>query len=360
MNHSPRYCLFLAACLLLLACGFIKTDIEHAPWQDLGCDSTQQVSDLSIYDLAQPFYESDTLLEQNIVPRAVFVAIAAPDGTIKATGVTPLPEQHPQLITTPVGVNSLNSTWIEQEFLGGLATAPRYLYTRWEQLLLNDRNDFLDKRDTIKSLMAQKHKSIRVISDLRSIANQRKYLKRKRTAAPVSMHNFGLAADFAIMRGRRISNNLASYRPLDTLTAQFGLTWGGNFVGFMDVGHIQYFKNGAELIRKYPVLRYEFEPYRPHYLSTMQKAVANGKLQKSEDTAELLTTMNELRKNQACPCHNPHVAIPKATIQRIQEKLQAASYQQSSDLLLVGDLASQTISLVSAKSTISYQLGKWR
>ncbi|MDI9878206.1 M15 family metallopeptidase [Flectobacillus longus] len=346
--------------LSLLACSFLKDSVEDATWQDLGCDTTQKVSTLAIYDMVQPFYETDTFLQLNIKPTAIYVATVGLRQEIKMTGYKLDSLNQPMEIPNIAGTSGITSTWIEQAYLGALIYTPRYLYDRWTRMLENDRATFLAKRDSIKTIMAEKHSSIKVISDLRSIANQRKYLSRKRTASPVSMHNFGLAADFAIFRGRRISNTLSSYKPLDTLTAQYGLTWGGNFVGFMDPGHIQYFKNGATLVQKYPVLRFEFEPYRDFYLSTVEKAVKSGKINRVVDTADLLSLLNELRRNQPCSCGKVAKKINLNTLEKIKGILKSTSYNAQNDIVIIGDLEDQTLSLVTSKGIITLELGKWR
>lgn len=359
MLRIPKLLLPLLS-LSLLACSFLKDSVEDATWQDLGCDTTQKVSTLAIYDMVHPFYESDTFLQLNIKPTAIYVATVGVRQEVEMTAYKLDSLNQITSIPNPAGTIGVTPTWVEQAYLGSLIHTPHYLYDRWTRILENDRATFLAKRDSIKTIMAEKHSSIKVISDLRSIANQRKYLSRKRTASPVSMHNFGLAADFAIFRGHRISNTLSSYKPLDTLTAQYGLTWGGNFVGFMDPGHIQYFKNGATLVQKYPVLRFEFEPYREFYLNTVEKAVKAGRINRVVDTADLLTLLNELRRNQPCTCGKIKKQINTNTLEKVRALLQKTPYNALNDIVLIGDLGYQTLSLVSAKGIITLELGKWR
>jgi hypothetical protein len=201
--------------------------------------------------------------------------------------------------------------------------------------------------------------SVKIISDLRSMANQQKYLSNNKTVSPISMHNFGLAADFVVMRNNKISNNLANYRPLNNLTAQYGMTWGGNFVGFLDPGHIQLFKNGAEMLRKYPDLIFEFEPYRHQYNAWMNKMIGWGKEEKAGDTRELLIELNKFKKEKPCPCLNLSARIPSLLVDSVKNKVKMLGYQQDTDLILLGDLTSQTVSLVSINGVISYPLGRW-
>jgi peptidoglycan LD-endopeptidase CwlK len=346
-------------CISLLACNLIdktgklfETDVS---WQSFSCDTTLKVNDLSIKEIAQSFYLSDTLLKQNLSPQRVFVAIADPQGNLNISGVTAQGDQRPQsLPNTPI------MTWQEQEYLWALAAQPRYLFNRWEKLLAEDRANFLSKRDSIHQIMKDLNGSVRIISDLRSMANQQKYLGSNKTASPISMHNFGFAADFAVMRKNRISNDLSHYRPLNDLTAQNGMTWGGNFIGFVDPGHIQYFKNGAEMLRKYPDLIFEFEPYRPQYNTWMNKMIGWGKEAKAGDTKELLIELNKYKREKPCPCLNAGVKVPQNLISKAQNQSKTLGYQSNTDLILVGDLASQTVSLVTTNGTISYPLGRWK
>jgi peptidoglycan LD-endopeptidase CwlK len=348
-------------CIFLWACNFIdKTNKlfhkDEMSWQNLSCDTTQTVNNLTVYDIAQPFYFSDTLLHQKLTVQRVFVAIIDLQDSIKIGGVMAQNDERPQII----GGSSIQFTWQEQEYLWALATQPHYLYTRWEKLLIEERINFLAKRDSIHAVMKNLSGSVKIISDLRSMANQQRYLQKNKTASPISMHNFGFAADFAIMRNNKISNNLSLYSPLNELTAQQGMTWGGNFVGFLDPGHIQLFKNGAEMLRKYPDLIFEFEPYRPQYNAWMNKMINWGKEAKAGDTKELLVELNKYKKDKPCPCLDGKINIQNSRLNEIQDKVMSLGYQQNTDLLLIGDTKRQTLSLTSTNGTIIYEIGLWK
>ena len=348
------------ACMTLWACNLIeKTNKLFDPdmsWQNFSCDTTQTVNELSVQNIAQTFYLSDTLTKQKIIHHNVFIAIADIQGNLKTAGVTAQGDEHPQAIDS----SSLVLTWQEQEYLWALVSQPRYLFNRWEKLLVDERTNFLLKRDSIHQVMRNMNGSVKIISDLRSMANQQKYLGSNKTASPISMHNFGFAADFAVIRNNRMSNNLSYYRPLDNLTAQYGITWGGNFVGFLDPGHIQLFRNGAEMLKKYPDLIFEFEPYRPQYNSWMNKMINWGKEEKANDTKELLLELNKYKKEKPCPCLTATAKIPSALILKAQNKSEIFGYQSDKDLLLVGDLVSKTVSLVTVNGVITYPLGRWK
>ena len=353
-------------CITLFACNFIEKTgkfFKNEPkWQDYSCDTTLKVNELSVREMAQSFYLQDTLVKQNLSPQKIFIVVADPQGNLKIGGVAAQNQEHPQALIFPsiqLPNESLSLSWQEQEYLWALASQPRYLYNRWERLLSEERTSFLSKRDSIHQVMKDLNGSVRIISDLRSMANQQKYLISNKSVSPISMHNFGFAADFAVMRSNKISNNLSHYRPLNNLTAQAGMTWGGNFVGFVDPGHIQKFKNGAEMLRKYPDLIFEFEPYRFQYNSWMNKMIGWGKEDRAGDTRELLIELNKFKKERPCPCLNLTGKMPNTLIDNVKNQVKMLGYQQDTDLLLVGDLSSQNISLVSANGIISYPLGKW-
>ena len=353
-------------CLTLFACNFIektgKLLSKEYNWQDYSCDTTLIISELSVREVSQSFYLRDTLLKQNLSPQKVFVVIADSQGNLKIGGVAAQNQERPKGLIFPsiqLPNESISLSWQEQEYLWALASQPRYLYNRWEKLLSEERTNFLSKRDSIHQVMKDLNGSVRIISDLRSMANQQRYLSSNKSASPISMHNFGFAADFAVMKNNKISNNLANYRPLNSLTAQYGMAWGGNFVGFVDPGHIQLFKNGAEMLRKYPDLIFEFEPYRHQYNSWMNKMIAWGKENKANDTKELLVELNKFKKEKPCSCLNLSANIPSNLIEKIKNQIKELGYQQDTDLLLVGDLTSKTISLISINGIISYPLGRW-
>jgi peptidoglycan LD-endopeptidase CwlK len=352
--------IFMAS-LSLFACSLIDKAkdtfvVETVAWDGFQCDNSQKIKQLNVYDVAQAFYGKDTLTKQNIQFQKVFIGIADAQGEVTLAGIKNPSNEHPQEISINQTVKLSES---EKEYLWALAHEPHYLYDRWTHLLANDRSIFLGKRDSIHTILKSQYNSVKIISDLRSLANQRRYLDKNKSSSPVSMHNFGFAADFAVFQKGRIANNFSLYRPLNDLTAQHGVTWGGNFVGFVDPGHIQLFKNGAEMLRKYPDLKFEFEPYRPFYLAWMNKMIGWGKEAKAGDTKELLVEMNRLRKDNPCAC-NGTSSYPMPLIAKIQNDLKPSGYQQVTDILLVGDLATQTVSLVTSNGVIAYPLGVWK
>jgi hypothetical protein len=48
------------------------------------------------------------------------------------------------------------------------------------------------------------------------------------------------------------------------------------------------------------------------------------------------------------------------TLEKVRTLLQKTPYNALNDIVLIGDLGYQTLSLVSAKGIITLELGKWR
>jgi hypothetical protein len=73
------------------------------------------------------------------------------------------------------------------------------------------------------------------------------------------------------------------------------------------VGHIQAFSNGANLLRKYPALTFEYIRFKPIYEQNYQSALARGQIDLVEDTRQLLVEINKNRAQKVCACSQ---AIP--------------------------------------------------
>lgn len=89
--------------------------------------------------------------------------------------------------------------------------------------------------------------NLRVTSEFRSFDEQNKlYAQGRTTVGPIvtnakggeSFHNYGVAFDVAIVRNGVLDYNIT---PLVAWIGKFlGLTWGGNWDGFVDKPHFQY------------------------------------------------------------------------------------------------------------------------
>jgi hypothetical protein len=345
------------------ACGQTATpDSTQAipTWEDRGCDTTRRVGTLGVYDLAQPFYLLDTLQALLQTSPNVFAVVRDSTGQTFWTGVG----HAPGFIS---GWQRLPTDSTDRTYLWALSSEPEYLYTRWEAVLDTARRAFLVRRDAmLDSLRLQLPRySIRVISDLRSASTQSRYLRRGSSSAAVSLHQFGLAADVGIFSRGRLVRSATAYGTVGRLSPQFGLTWGGNFVGFIDPPHVQAYYNSAALVAAFPVLKFEFEPFRPHYLGKVRRFVARGQDDQVLDTSALLTRLNDLRRDQPCTCERDSARSAATQVPlaypEIGPQLQTLGYQPATDLLLVGDVPSQTLTLILGdRLRLTRRLGRWR
>lgn len=357
--------LFLLISLIaqLEACGQADS-VRTTTWEDQGCDSTQSVGNWSVYDAVIPFRLADSLRATlKVSPRVYFTVWQ--DTTLQRWAVVggqigdtarqvSVPSLEPSLLAKQQTLD-----WIDVTYLWSLADSHEYLYNRWEPLLRDSRRAFVEKREaTIVAFQAQKpNYQAKVISDLRTAVTQGRYLLKGASAAPVSHHQLGLASDFAIIYQKRYQRNVALYRQLGELGKSQGLTWGGGFVGFVDPPHLQMFYNSAELVQRFPALRFEFEPYRYFYLKKVRKKIAEGKEAEVLDTEQLLTALNQLRKAQPCTCERVQrgpVSLPTTTLSKL-------GYVATNDILLIANAKNQTVMMVHPSgNTFSFRVGRWR
>jgi hypothetical protein len=337
-------------------------------WPDQGCDSTLRVSAVSALDLVLPFYPDDTLaagLAEEDVPTPIRVFAVVVDSLGKtrwaALGADSL--LRPRLLAgaSPTGWEPLRLTLPEQTYLRALVDQPKYLFRRWEFLLNGARSEWLAKRDSLLDSLKSVYPSytFRILNDLRTAGMQARFLKRGSSNAPLSQHQFGLAVDVGIISKGKLLKGFNTYAAIGRLTPHYGLTWGGTFVGFVDPNHFQLVKNSAALVRKFPELRFEFEPYRRHYLRRVAQKIAEGEEDEVQDTEELLAVMNQQRRMQPCPCESELAATP-SVLQTVQTGLQAVGYLPARDVLLLGHLPSQTLTATRGATRLTYRMGKWR
>lgn len=347
----------------LQACG--RTDsLKVATWDDRGCDTNRTPDVLSVYDAVVPFRLADSLRATlKTTPKIFFTTWqdttltqwALVEGQMGATArQTIVPEQ------AAFASKQLTLNWIDVAYLWSLADSPEYLYNRWEMLLGETRQAFIEKRTSITAdfgIIRPKYEA-KVISDLRTAATQGRFLLKGASAAPVSHHQLGLASDFAIIYQKRYQRAFPLYKQLGDVAKAKGLTWGGEFVGFVDPPHVQMFYNSAALVQQFPALRFEFEPYRYFYLKKVKKKIAEGKEPEVLDTEQLLSVLNELRRNQPCPCEQ---------VERLKKTeygssvLASLGYNPSQDILLVANPSRRNVTLVHPSgNTYRFKVGKWR
>ncbi|MCY7350196.1 MAG: M15 family metallopeptidase [Cytophagaceae bacterium] len=357
--------LSLSAMLLMLAhqaCS--QTDSTRTfVWQPTGCDSTLVVDTLRAFDLAMPFYPDDTLAVDATAPVRVFAVVIDRLGKTRWAGLSVGIDEKPKLdsAASPPGWERLLLTGIEQIYLRALVDQPEYLYQRWEPLLSGTRSQFLVKRDSLLDSLRRvfPNFTVRILNDLRSAGTQARFLRRGSSNAPLSQHQFGLATDVGIVSKGKLLSGYSTYARIGRLSTHYGITWGGDFVGFVDPNHIQALHNSAAMVRQFPELRFEFEPYRRHYLRRVNLKISQGKEDEVQDTEELLEVLNQQRQRQPCLCDSALAERP-VLLTPVQDQLKSTGYQPGTDILLMGDLTTQTITATRGAARLTYRLGKWR
>ncbi len=180
------------------------------------------------------------------------------------------------------------------------------LYQRWQEILKEPRANFLLKRQAVQNKIQEIWPSftVSVISDIRLADTQKALLLKGASASPLSQHQFGFASDFAIKNKGKYLTSYKYYIAVGTAAKENNITWGGNFAGFIDPGHIQEFSNSASLLSKIPALRYEFIDFLPYYKTRIQKMESLGKEKDIKDTQELVQILELMNENKLCTCQN--------------------------------------------------------
>ncbi|MEZ4902947.1 MAG: M15 family metallopeptidase [Spirosomataceae bacterium] len=349
-----------------MACGINdKSTAISTSWTNEYCDTTQRLENIEVIDLVLPFSGADTLKDALQSVPQVFMAIVKNDQVVQSSAVTATSfKEHPIAIATLSSLpNADTLTALGRTYLWALADRPDYPYNRYEALLAPARRVFLSKRD---SMMASYKRflpryTLKIQSDLRGRGYQQRYLAMGKSVTPLSQHNFGFATDIVILFKGKPLKNIRFYRTfLDSIGSQYGLTWGGSFLGFIDPNHVQYYQNSAEMLRHSPALRLEFEAYLPYFKKRVQRMSAVGKAAKVEDTKALLQTLHQLHLHKACVCDTLAERQTPSIATTIRSSFQKMGYNVRQDILLIGDLNSQTTTLFHPSGfQQTLRLGQW-
>lgn len=352
--------------LLFMACGIPENlTTKHTSWTTEYCDTTQRLETFQVIDLVLPFSQADTLKDLLAVVPQVFLAIVQNGQIQQASAISATSFKD---TPTPISLFNLPKAdtllWLDRAYLWTLADRPDYPYDRYTSLLKDIRTQFLAKRDSMMQSYLHQHPKykLRIQSDLRGSGKQHRHLTMGKSASPLSQHNFGLASDIAILYKGRQLQNINFYKTfLGDIGGQYGLTWGGTFLGFIDPNHVQYFKKSADMLEQFPELRLEYEPYLRYFKNRVQRMTAAGKVEKVEDTKALLAVLHELHKGKSCVCDTLAERPTPTFLRSFFPSFQRSGYQSSRDILLIGDLDSQTVTLfhpTGVQKTL--RLGKWQ
>ncbi len=281
--------------IVFLACSPIKAQ-EKPLWEALVCDTTQVITKpLTIRSIVVSLYKNDTL-PQILGERLIY----GEKNKNKETQWVEIKSSMDRESKVPNGF--LDS--LSYQYLRLLLPKKDVVYERWEPWISPVRKDFLIRRDSLLQDLIRKYTPLKfkISSDIRTNAEQKIILQKGYSQAHLSFHEMGLASDFSIYKQNKYLSKAKYYTIIGDLAKKHNLTWGGNFVGFEDVPHVQYYLNSAELIRKHPYLAIEYDFFYDIYVQRVRDKIAKGEEYQVEDSKELLLELNQLRKKEPCFC----------------------------------------------------------
>lgn len=179
----------------------------------------------------------------------------------------------------------------------------------WGNTLSQEIENFRLIKDSLAKVFKPRGYRLQFLQGERGLAKQMDLLNRGRSKTALSLHNFNLAVDLGIYRRGRYLRRSNWYDTVGSLAKNLGAFWGGDFVGFPDVGHIQAFSNGADLMRKYPALTFEYIRFKQIYEQNYLNALARGQGALVEDTRQLIVELNKNRVQKVCACSQA-IAMP--------------------------------------------------
>jgi D-alanyl-D-alanine carboxypeptidase len=236
------------------------------------------------------------------------------------------------------------------------------LYERWWGFIRPFRSEFWQKKSQVftdYSLKMPSH-NYAVVSDFRLSDNQAQLLKLGKSVAPLSQHQFGLANDIALKREKKYLQDFKTYKVMGDLAIENDLYWGGNFKGFVDLGHIQLFENSAKMLASIPALSFEFEPYKNVYLNRIDKMTKAGKEKSVEDSKELINILETLNEGKLCSC-NLSIDVPEKYNVYESEVLKEINYSNVKDYLIRINLKNKILTIKSINGkVIKMPLGTWK
>ena len=223
----------------------------------------------------------------------------------------------------------------------------------WGNTIAQEIEDFKTLKDSLAKVFNPRGYRLKFLQSERGLARQMDLLNRGRSKTALSFHNFNLAVDVGIYRRGRYLRRSTLYAKVGSLAKDLGAFWGGDFVGFPDFGHIQAFSNGADLMRKFPELAFEYIRFKQLYELNYQGALARGQGDLVEDTRQLILELNKNRVQKVCACSQ---AIP------IPNELSAEWFEQFKGMSTGYVFANQQAGWVYIKSGDSgyfYPLGAY-
>ncbi len=195
----------------------------------------------------------------------------------------------------------------EAHFVNGLLGFD--LNQNWKGLLDVEVQQFSRLKDSLLAKFHPKAYRVRYLQEERDLSKQLRLVAAGRSKTAISLHNFDLAADVGIYRKRRYLRRGMIYNKMGEIAKSIGMYWGGDFAGFPDLGHVQGLKNGAELIRKFPDIGFEYARFMQVYRQNLDAAESEQKEENFQDTKDLLKELAVIQVNKPCACQYA-ISIP--------------------------------------------------
>ena len=180
----------------------------------------------------------------------------------------------------------------------------------WGNTLAQEIENFKVLKDSLAKVFNPRGYRLKFLQSERGLARQMDLFNRGRSMTALSLHNFNLAVDAGIYRRGRYLRRSNWYARLGSMAKDLGAFWGGDFVGFPDIGHIQAFSNGANLVQKFPGLAFEYIRFKEIYEQNYASTLARGQGDLVEDTRQLIVELNKIRVQKVCACQQA-ITIPK-------------------------------------------------
>jgi len=281
-----KICLFF----MLSFCCFAVYGVQETDSLQLNCQK-QSVKSVNFEDLQWMFRERVRVESQDQIPTHLAFFIQNASG-IKSQNY------------------SFDTTSINKENLFALSNMTDDPLLVWGNTLAHEIENFKRLKDSLANVFNPRGYRLRFLQSERGLAKQMDLFNRGRSMTALSLHNFNLAVDVGIYRRGRYLRRSNWYAHLGSMAKDLGAFWGGDFVGFPDVGHIQAFSNGANLVQKFPGLTFEYIRFKEIYQQNYASAVARGQGDLVEDTRQLIVELNKNRAQQFCACSKA-ITIPK-------------------------------------------------
>ncbi len=272
---------------------------EKPTWEALQCDTAVvSKSEFNVRSIALNLLKKDTL--GSLRPKHIYFGHKDEEGKI-----------YWNIINESSNLKHAFLDSLSVQYLKTLIGSQSNLYEKWKIWLEKDRTEFLNRRSALMDDFSTNYPDlkIKVISDVRTHQSQQAIVKKGYSLANLSFHEWGLASDFGIYEKGKYLKQKENYLYLREFCEKYQLRWGGNFVGFVDYPHIQMYYNGAELLRKHPYLAIEYERYYEKYLSRIREQIAKNKEHEVEDSKELLSEINALRKREKCYVQTSELSV---------------------------------------------------